>query len=78
MFNKSAQTPNHMLRTARMERGWILQELADRVGVPHDLNVMRWEQGTEIPSAYYVQKLCQLFCKSAAELGLLPSQRIDS
>src|SRR5215470_1867580 len=75
MVKKAAQsTPNHLLRTARLERGWTQKDVADRIGAPLDLNVTRWERGTAWPSAYYVQKLCELFGKSASELGLLPPQ----
>jgi transcriptional regulator with XRE-family HTH domain len=72
MTKKAAQaTPNHLLRMARLERGRTQRDVADRIGAPLDLNVTRWERGTARPSAYYVQKLCELFSKSASELGLL-------
>ncbi len=75
MTKKAAQsTPNHLLRMARLERGWTQKDVADQIGAPLDLNVTRWERGTARPSAYYVQKLCKLFGKSASELGLLPPQ----
>ena len=75
MVKKAGQaTPNHLLREARQERGWTQKDVADRIGAPLDLNVTRWERGTARPSAYYVQKLCALFGKSARELGLLPPQ----
>ncbi len=75
MVKKAGQaTPNHLLREARQERGWTQKDVADRIGAPLDLNITRWERGTSRPSAYYVQKLCELFGKSARELGLLPSQ----
>jgi predicted ATPase/class 3 adenylate cyclase/DNA-binding XRE family transcriptional regulator len=75
MTKKAAQsTPNHVLRMARLERGWTQKDVADQIGAPLDLNVTRWERGTARPSAYYVQKLCELFGKSASELGLLPPQ----
>jgi predicted ATPase/class 3 adenylate cyclase/DNA-binding XRE family transcriptional regulator len=75
MTKKAAQsTPNNLLRMARLERGWTQKDVADRIGAPLDLNVTRWERGTAWPSAYYVQKLCELFGKSVSELGLLPSQ----
>jgi transcriptional regulator with XRE-family HTH domain len=63
-------TPNHLLRAARKERGWTQQQVADRIGAPLALNVSRWENGTASPSAYYLEKLCQLFGKSVRELGL--------
>jgi predicted ATPase/class 3 adenylate cyclase/DNA-binding CsgD family transcriptional regulator/DNA-binding XRE family transcriptional regulator len=73
MVKKTAQvTPNHLLRRARLERGWTQKDVADRLGAPLDLDVTRWERGMTTPSADYVQKLCQLFGKSAGELGLLP------
>ena len=75
MAKKAAQaTPNHLLRMARKERGWTQKDVADRIGAPLDLNVTRWERGTSYPSAYYVQKLCELFGKSVSELGLLREQ----
>lgn len=75
MVKKAAQaTPNHKLRQARLERGWTQKEVADRIGAPLDLNVTRWERGTAKPGAYYVQKLCELFGKTAIELGILLSQ----
>src|SRR5947209_5971033 len=74
MVKKAAQAnPNHLLRRARLERGWTQKDVADRIGAPLDLNVTRWERGTAAPSAYYLQRLCELFGKSADELGLLPA-----
>jgi len=76
MAKKAAQAiPNYLLRAARQERGWTQKDVADRIGAPLDLNVTRWERGTAKPSAYYVQKLCELFGKSPSELGLLPSRQ---
>jgi len=73
MVKKAAQaSPNHLLRRARLERGWTQKDVADRIGASLDLNVTRWERGTATPSAHYVQKLSELFGKSASELGLLP------
>jgi len=71
MVKKAAQaTPNRQLRAARKERGWTQQQVADRIGVPLPLNVSRWENGTSFPSAYYIERLCQLFGKSVGDLGL--------
>src|SRR5262249_33853324 len=61
---------NRQLRAARKERGWTQQQVADRIGAPLSLNVSRWENGTAFPSAYYIERLCQLFGKSVRELGL--------
>ncbi|MGH2494333.1 MAG: FxSxx-COOH system tetratricopeptide repeat protein [Ktedonobacteraceae bacterium] len=75
MVKKAAQaTPNPLLRLARLERGWTQKDVADRIGAPLNLNVNRWERGIAAPSAYYVQRLCEVFGKSASELGLLPPQ----
>src|SRR5215470_17735314 len=71
MVKKAAQAlPNRLLRAARKERGWTQQQVADRIGAPLSLNVSRWENGTAFPSAYYTERLCQLFGKSVRELGL--------
>jgi transcriptional regulator with XRE-family HTH domain len=71
---KRTARPNHLLRVARKERGWTQKDVADRIGAPLSLNVTRWEGGTSFPSAYYVAKLCQLFGKSASELGLIQEE----
>lgn len=71
MVKKAAQaTPNQLLRAARKERGWTQQQVADRIGAPLSLNISRWENGTAFPSAYYLEKLCQIFGKTPRELGL--------
>ena len=71
MVKKAAHaTHNRLLRSARKERGWTQQQVADRIGAPLSLNISRWENGTAFPSAYYIERLCQLFGKSIRELGL--------
>ena len=71
MVKKAAQAkPNSQLRAARKERGWTQQQVADRIGAPLSLNISRWENGTALPSAFYIERLCQLFGKSIRELGL--------
>src|SRR5690349_19916378 len=79
MVKKAAQAkPNELLRNARKERGWTQKDVADRIGAPLALNVTRWERGTAFPSAYYVERLCQLFDKSVSELGLIQDQSSNS
>jgi transcriptional regulator with XRE-family HTH domain len=79
MVKKAAQAkPNELLRNARKERGWTQKDVADRIGAPLALNVTRWERGTAFPSAYYVERLCHLFDKSASELGLIQDQSSQS
>src|SRR5215471_14760267 len=79
MVKKAAQaTPNQLLRRARLERGWTQKVVADRIGAPNDMMITRWERGTAFPSAYYIERLCQLFEQKASDLGLLPeSQPIE-
>jgi tetratricopeptide (TPR) repeat protein/transcriptional regulator with XRE-family HTH domain len=73
MVKKAAQAiPNQLLRRARLERGWTQKVVAERIGAPYDLMVTRWERGTAFPSAYYIERLCQLFEQRASDLGLLP------
>jgi len=77
MVKKASEAkPNLLLRTARKERGWTQQQVADRIGAPQSLNVSRWESGTAFPSAYYVMQLCQLFGKSVRELGLIRDEAV--
>jgi len=66
-----SSVPNQLLRRARLERGWTQQGVADRIGAPNDVLITRWERGTAFPSAYYVERLCQIFEQKASDLGLL-------
>lgn len=64
MVKKAAQaTPNQLLRRARLERGWTQRVVAERLGAPNDTMVTRWERGMAFPSAYYIERLCQIFEK---------------
>src|SRR5215470_11699393 len=76
MVKKAAQAiPNELLRRARLERGWTQRVVAERIGAPNDMMVTRWERGTAFPSAYYIERLCQLFEQKASDLGLLPTSQ---
>src|SRR5579884_584736 len=71
MVKKAAQaTPNQLLRRARLERGWTQRAVAEFIGAPQDTMVTRWERGTAFPSAYYIERLCQLFELNPSDLGL--------
>ena len=59
------------LRDARSSYGWSQQTLADQVGTT-PVNISRWENGSTFPSPYFRQRLCEVFGKTPAELGLLP------
>ena len=61
---------NTLLRAARDERGWSQQELADQI-TSTPVNVSRWENGLTFPSPYFRQRMCDVFGKTPAELGLL-------
>jgi tetratricopeptide (TPR) repeat protein/transcriptional regulator with XRE-family HTH domain len=58
------------LRQERIQRNWRQQDVADYVGTTV-ATVKRWERGSQQPSAYYREKLCALFGKSAEALGLI-------
>src|SRR5215469_5071906 len=63
-------TPNVLLRHERQLRGWSQAHLAEQIDVP-DYYISRWERGEVFPSPYYQQKLCEVFGKTAEELGML-------
>src|SRR5690349_5493005 len=65
-----AGRPNERLRQERLLRGWSQKDVADRIGASY-YYLSRWERGTTMPSPYYRQKLCALFGKNAAALGLM-------
>ncbi|HLI05304.1 MAG TPA: FxSxx-COOH system tetratricopeptide repeat protein [Ktedonobacteraceae bacterium] len=70
-MKKAAQaTPNLRLSREREQRGWSQQEVADHIGTT-PVSVSRWERGLTTPSSYFRRKLCELFGKTAHELGLV-------
>jgi tetratricopeptide (TPR) repeat protein/DNA-binding XRE family transcriptional regulator len=70
-MKKAAEAiPNTRLSREREQRGWSQQELADQLGTT-PVNVSRWERGLTTPSPYFRHKLCDLFGKTARELGLV-------
>jgi tetratricopeptide (TPR) repeat protein/transcriptional regulator with XRE-family HTH domain len=64
-------TPNTLLKAQRLKKHWSQVYVATMIGT-NDVTVSRWESGTTFPSLYYRQQLCELFGKSAEELGLIP------
>jgi len=68
--------PNEQLRRVRHQRGWTQAELAEQVGATFE-TVSRWERGITVPSAYYREKLCDVFGMTAEELGLMSSFSIS-
>lgn len=70
--NDKKYPPNSHLCNARLERGWSQEQLAELVGTTF-VNISRWENGSNFPSPYYRKKLCKVFGKTPAELGLVPT-----
>src|SRR5947199_7430470 len=62
--------PNERLRHARYLKGWTQSDLAAALDTDFE-TVSRWERGIALPSPFYREKLCDLFGKTAEELGLL-------
>lgn len=59
------------LKVERELRGWSQARLAEALGTS-TRSVSRWEQGLALPYPHYRKMLCNLFGKTAQELGLLP------
>ena len=53
----------------RMRRRWTQLEVADQLGTTPG-NVSRWERGITSPGPYFRHRLCELFGRSAGELGM--------
>lgn len=62
--------PNHLLRQARIQRGWSQERVAQELEVSPQ-TVSRWECGSAFPYPHFREKLCMIFAKSVEELGLL-------
>ena len=62
--------PNQRLQRERKLRGWSQAYIAKQIDAP-DYYLSRWERGDVLPSPFYQQKLCELFGKTAEELGFL-------
>ena len=61
---------NDLLRQERQRRGWSRAHIAEEIGIADPKTIGRWERGDAFPSAYFLQKLCSLFCMAAEDLGL--------
>lgn len=61
--------PRQRLVAERMRRRWTQLEVADQLGTTPG-NVSRWERGITSPGPYFRHRLCELFGRSAQELGL--------
>jgi WD40 repeat protein/transcriptional regulator with XRE-family HTH domain len=58
------------LRRERINRGWSQPDVSEKIG-SDPRTVGRWERGESFPSPYLLQKLVELYGKSAEELGLI-------
>jgi WD40 repeat protein/transcriptional regulator with XRE-family HTH domain len=70
------KVPNWKLKHERERRGLSQQRLAEILGTSFE-NISRWERGITSPQPHFREKLCKLFKKDAAELGLI-SQEVGS
>lgn len=70
MSNRRPLKSNEKLKQERILRNWRQREVADMLGTTM-VTIRRWEQGRQQPGAFFRTKLCNLFGKSAEELGLL-------
>ena len=69
-MNTTIQIPSRQRLVAeRLRRRWTQLEVADRLGTTPG-NVSRWERGITSPGPYFRHRLCELFGRSAGELGL--------
>ncbi len=66
--------PNKSLRYERELRGWSQRYVAGRIGTTEQV-VTRWESGQHKPNRYFQTQLCELFGKSAEELGFMSSEQ---
>ena len=73
MVAKKERKPNVLLRTERKNRGWSQARLAEIIGADTSM-VSRWECGERKPEPHYQEKLCNLYSKSAIQLGFLKRQ----
>lgn len=83
MTQKGKHVPNTTLRRLREERGWSLRRVADELcllaeaedenripGVNANM-VGVWERGWKRPSPFYQELFCQLYHRSASQLGFV-------
>src|SRR5690242_15227745 len=66
----SEKKPNSILRRERQLRGWSQQKVASLIGTSEDA-VSRWERGERKPSPFFQEKFCDLYGKTAEELGFI-------
>ena len=77
-MNTTIQFPSRQRLVAeRLRRHWTQLEVADQLGTTPG-NVSRWERGITSPGPYFRSRLCELFGRSAQELGLTWDEADDT
>jgi tetratricopeptide (TPR) repeat protein/transcriptional regulator with XRE-family HTH domain len=76
MSNEEKRLSNELLQYERERRNWSREYVAQQVGAPEDRMVGRWEREGVLPHPGYRQRLCDIFGKSARELGFVKSGEI--
>lgn len=72
-MNNQKGHPNLLLKRERDLLGWSQEKLAREIGTTNKI-VGRWERGESSPTPYYREKICKLFGKNAAALGLIDQE----
>ncbi len=71
MKNDEKALPNELLLYERERRNWSREYVAGQIRVPEVRMVGRWEWEGVLPHPDYRQRLCELFGRSARELGFV-------
>lgn len=77
MRKHAKMQPNELLLRERQRRGWTREFVAERIGIADPKTIGRWERGVSSPSAYFLQKLCDVYARSPQELGLFHEATSD-
>ncbi len=69
--------PNKNLRRERELKGWSQRALAGFINTNEQI-VNRWESGHHKPNRHFQTQLCQIFGKSAVELGFMDEPEVTN
>ncbi|MGV8130595.1 MAG: helix-turn-helix domain-containing protein [Candidatus Pacearchaeota archaeon] len=67
-MEKSKQLIPNRLRKKRREFGYSLRQVAYLMAIQNPADIAQWEQGTKLPNATNLCKLCALYRTSLHEL----------
>lgn len=73
-MEEKEKNPNKHLRRERELKGWSQAKLAELLNT-NEQSISRWESGFHKPSRHFQTKLCQIFEKSAEELGFMKEKQ---